>query len=93
MERILDYFSGNDTVMSDFVAIVFEGGFPQHREGRLLDNIGRVAKVGPDESLVEALALDGSTGARPGCVIGASGFGQDFGEVFVAIVERRACTS
>ena len=61
MERILDYFSGNDTVMSDFVAIVFEGGFPQHREGRLFDNIGRVAKVGADESLVEAFAFDRST--------------------------------
>ena len=64
MERILDYFSGNDTVMSDFVAIVFEGGFPQHREGRLLDNIGRVAKVGADTMAADARqAVLGAEGA------------------------------
>ncbi len=85
MDRILDYFSCNNTVMSYFVSIIFEGGFPQHREGRLLNNISRVAKVGPDESLVED-AVDGSTGAQSGWFIRASEFGQDFGEVFVAII-------
>ena len=89
MDRILDYFSGNNSVMSDFVSIVVEGGISQRREGRLLDNIGRVAKLGADESLVDA--FDGMARARSGCLVPrASGVGQDLGEWLVAIFERRA---
>jgi hypothetical protein len=52
MDRILDYLCGNNAVMSDFVSIVFEGGFTQRREGRLFDNIGRVAKFGAYQSFM-----------------------------------------